>query len=179
MLTVQVLVCNVHVLSFVTFYFAESYKAGMEDLYAVLQCSTESTADQLKQKYRELAKIHHPDSHPLDNSVDHHAYFVKINHAYKILSDSALRQAYDACWHQKQFYQELPIQEMVDLEELEFDSDAEQYSLPCRCGDSYTMSSVYVLLHFEYAACPSCSLCIKIVYSSVDSEDSSSVQRPG
>lgn len=139
-----------------------SFAAQMDDLYKVLQCTPNSTADEIKQKYRGLALIHHPDSHPGEDSQPHHNTFVMISQAYMILSDPALRKEYDSRRNEMKLLQELPIHDTVHFGDLE--PNDEEYEYDCRCGDYFLLTKLDVLLNFQYASCPSCSLCIKIIY---------------
>jgi curved DNA-binding protein len=65
----------------------------MEDYYAILGITQSATQEEIKKKYRELAKQHHPDKNASRTpSVE---FFKKIQSAYEILSDPAKRAAYD------------------------------------------------------------------------------------
>ncbi|MEK7673682.1 MAG: J domain-containing protein [Patescibacteria group bacterium] len=61
----------------------------MEDYYKILGIQEGATEDEVKKKFRELAKKHHPDVGGDANK------FKKIVEAYKILSDKKLRTEYD------------------------------------------------------------------------------------
>ena len=61
----------------------------MEDYYNTLQIEKNASQDQIKQAYKKLAKIHHPDKGG-DKEV-----FQKIQTAYETLSDDQKRAAYD------------------------------------------------------------------------------------
>lgn len=60
------------------------------DYYEILGVSKESTFSEIKNKYRDLAKIYHPDKNP-----DEINKFKKINEAYETLSDPEKRDLYD------------------------------------------------------------------------------------
>lgn len=137
----------------------------MEDLYAILGCSVEATAEEIKQRYRVLARLSHPDSLHLGRAPACEQTFDKISYAYKILSDRDMRHEYDTRWHQQTLLQEFPVHDMVDFHELEPDELGEIFSYPCRCGDTFLLSRLDILLKFAYASCTSCSLCINISYS--------------
>ena len=148
----------------------------MEDLYNILGCSMDSTIDDIKQRYRALARLSHPDSAHVDDSADGANDFFKISNAYKILSDSDLRHEYDIRWHQKNLLQEFPVHEIVQFDELDEDEDEQQFAYPCRCGDSFILTHVDVLLKFDYVSCSSCSLCINIIYPKSSSNEETNVQ---
>ncbi|MCP4520822.1 MAG: DnaJ domain-containing protein [Cytophagales bacterium] len=57
--------------------------------YHILGLSQSATPQEVKKKFRQLAKQHHPDKGGND------LYFQKINEAYQILSDNKKRANYD------------------------------------------------------------------------------------
>ncbi|NIP62395.1 MAG: DnaJ domain-containing protein [Nitrosopumilaceae archaeon] len=60
--------------------------------YKVLGISHDATKDQIKKRYRELAKELHPDR---TKSKDSQEKMAMINEAYEVLSDKELREKYD------------------------------------------------------------------------------------
>ena len=67
---------------------------GERDHYAVLGVSREFTAEQLKSKYHELAREHHPDRNHGNEEAAADA-FKLVQLAYKTLSDPDERRLYD------------------------------------------------------------------------------------
>jgi len=68
--------------------------------YEVLGLPTEATVDQIKKRFRELARKYHPDlnrDHP-----EYHEVFIRITAAYEVLSDAARRARYDLDLRDKQ-----------------------------------------------------------------------------
>lgn len=65
----------------------------MADHYETLGVARTATAEQIKSAFRKLAKEHHPDKHPGDETAK--ARFQEINSAYQELSDPDKRAAYD------------------------------------------------------------------------------------
>jgi molecular chaperone DnaJ len=65
-----------------------------KDFYSVLGVAQSATADDVKKAYRKLARKHHPDANPGDNSAEKR--FKEIGEAYAVLSDPEQRQQYDA-----------------------------------------------------------------------------------
>src|SRR5690242_18901650 len=61
--------------------------------YEALGLPTTATAEQIKRKYRELARRYHPDVNPSSEATQK---IVSINQAYRILGDPERRAAYDA-----------------------------------------------------------------------------------
>lgn len=61
------------------------------EYYKILEASPETSEDELRQKYRELAKFWHPDHNTDPKAVD---IFQKISIAYDVLKDAKLRLKY-------------------------------------------------------------------------------------
>ena len=64
------------------------------DYYAVLGVPRSVTSEDLKRRYRQLVRNHHPDV--ADDPDQAHERFIRIVEAYRTLSEPALRRAYDA-----------------------------------------------------------------------------------
>lgn len=143
----------------------------MENLYAVFGLSPSATYEELKQTYRKLALIHHPDKchnetatilNPDEIQSSATDVFCKISRAWKILGNSELRSAYDAAWKQRCIALEWPIQDSIGIKDFDVVHDLLTY--PCRCGGVYQLSPQDVLFLIDYTCCTSCSLCIHIEY---------------
>jgi len=68
------------------------------DLYELLEVSREATKDEIKAKYRELAKKYHPDRHVNSTNAEREKaenLFKAINNAYEVLIDDDRRAEYD------------------------------------------------------------------------------------
>lgn len=63
--------------------------------YRTLEVSTTATQAEIKQAYRRLVKLFHPDSH---RETADHEQITRINAAYEVLGDPQKRQAYDQGW---------------------------------------------------------------------------------
>jgi molecular chaperone DnaJ len=70
-----------------------------KDYYEVLGVPKDSTAQQLKKKYRSLALKYHPDRVPEDQKAEAEKRFKEITEAYGVLSDPKKRQMYDQYGH--------------------------------------------------------------------------------
>jgi curved DNA-binding protein CbpA len=63
----------------------------MPDYYAILEVSPNATAAEIKQSYRRLARLHHPDLN--QDALDTH--IKRLNEAYEVLRNPAKRATYD------------------------------------------------------------------------------------
>src|SRR3979490_2615396 len=64
-----------------------------KDYYSTLGVAKTATAKELKAAYRKLARKHHPDVNPGDQSAE--SKFKEINEAYEVLGDADKRKKYD------------------------------------------------------------------------------------
>ncbi len=64
-----------------------------KDYYGTLGVSRTATPEELKQAFRALARLHHPDV--AKNKVSGEERFKEINEAYEVLGDPAKRRKYD------------------------------------------------------------------------------------
>jgi hypothetical protein len=67
--------------------------AVQQDPYIVLGVAPRATAKEIKDAYRALAKLYHPDVNPGDSNAEHR--FKRATAAYSILGDAAKRREYD------------------------------------------------------------------------------------
>ena len=66
------------------------------DLYKTLGVNTDASVETIRDKYRELARIYHPDKARSNQDKEANTkLYEKIKQAYEILSSSNLRQQYD------------------------------------------------------------------------------------
>lgn len=63
------------------------------DFYDLLSVSKDASKDEIKKRYRKLARKYHPDLNPGDKTAE--KKFKEINEAYEVLSDSKKRTEYD------------------------------------------------------------------------------------
>ena len=64
-----------------------------KDFYAILGVSKDSAPDEIKKKYRKLARELHPDKNPGDAKAEER--FKQVSEAYDVLSDEAKHKEYD------------------------------------------------------------------------------------
>ncbi len=63
----------------------------LPNYYEILEISRDATQEEIKNKFRELAKKTHPDKTKDDSEEE----MVELNKAYEVLSDEELREKYD------------------------------------------------------------------------------------
>ena len=78
----------------------------MKDYYKILETSKNASQEEIKQKYRELAKRWHPDAN--GNSREAEEKFKDIAEAYSVLSSPTKRREYDDSSVFQQFYTRRP-----------------------------------------------------------------------
>ena len=66
-----------------------------QDYYAVLDVKKTASPEEIKQAYRRLAKVHHPDLQPESQKASAAEKFKELNEAYEVLSHPEKRAAYD------------------------------------------------------------------------------------
>lgn len=71
--------------------------ADKRDYYEVLGVNKQSSDDEIKKAYRQMAKKYHPDLHPGDKDAE--AKFKEVNEAYEVLSDHDKKARYDQFGH--------------------------------------------------------------------------------
>ena len=64
-----------------------------QDYYETLDVARTASAEEIKQSFRRLARLHHPDV--AKNKITGEAKFKEINEAYEVLGDPDKRQRYD------------------------------------------------------------------------------------
>ncbi|MHC5024227.1 MAG: DnaJ domain-containing protein [Planctomycetota bacterium] len=64
----------------------------LPDYYALLDVPADASQDEIREAYRKLARIYHPDVNREDVGQ---AKFIEINEAYEILKDPERRMTYD------------------------------------------------------------------------------------
>ncbi len=84
---------NVDIFHGIDYNYVARRKMANKDYYNVLGVKRDASEPEIKRAYRRLARKHHPDVNPGDNSAE--ARFKEINEAYEVLSDKEKRQKYD------------------------------------------------------------------------------------
>jgi len=63
----------------------------LPDYYAILEVPTSASLERIKQSYRRLVRVYHPDI----NKGSEDIHIKQLNEAYAVLSDPVRRTAYD------------------------------------------------------------------------------------
>ncbi|OWF43331.1 DPH4-like [Mizuhopecten yessoensis] len=145
----------------------------MEDLYNILECQKCAKQEDLKKSYQRLALRFHPDKQSEEEKETSTAMFVRVNHAWKILSDNNLRQKYDAAWTQRCLAQDWPIQDEVEIGdfvqgESEGSEEESTFFYMCRCGGNHILFESDITLRLDIVCCDTCSLTIRVLYTDTD-----------
>ena len=100
------------------------------DYYEKLEISQDATDEQIKEAYRTLAQMFHPDNH--NRSSDKikqmaNKKFKDINEAYETLSDGSLRMEYDAKRQEEQYEDSGDFEDEFDEEDEDGDEYEDEY----------------------------------------------------
>lgn len=71
----------------------------MKDYYEILDLPEDAGDEAIKQQFRKLANLYHPDKNNFSENVSLNK-FIEINEAYKVLSDSNKRKQYNEKLHE-------------------------------------------------------------------------------
>ncbi|KAJ1978247.1 DnaJ sub C member 24 [Dimargaris xerosporica] len=145
--------------------------------YQYLQVAPTAPYDSIKRAYQQRILETHPDKHSQrvakrstspsakDPTTEPHAdLFNKVRLAWHILQSADRRKAYDAYLRDLEARSHGIIHDEVDLDEMDFDSDAGEYLYPCRCGGDYALSLQDLALGADVAQCTTCSLRVVVDY---------------
>jgi len=105
------------------------YQKKRPDYYSILGVSRNASKRDIKKAYYLLAKEHHPDKNTQLSKEEAHQLFIKINHAYEVLSDDQSRGRYDALLAQgyTEYFNSFQEQEQEMEEEMEEEKDDDDF----------------------------------------------------
>lgn len=131
----------------------------MANYYEILGCNSDSSQEEIKRSYHNLALKYHPDK--CDNSDN--GSFLEIDEAWKTLRDPVKRKAYDESLRHKELEEQNLLFGSFKLKELDYDPDSETYSYVCKCGGIYNFSREGCEeFNSCLVSCEQCSLMISV-----------------
>lgn len=140
--------------------------ASVPDYYALLSVSTSATVAELKEAYRRVLLISHPDKHASKHSSDS-VDIDLLKRAFLTLSTPDLRKAYDLMRAgDTQRTGPRPAQ-VISLEDFDEDSDS-RWTYPCRCGGAYVITQDMLEAGQHLVGCASCSEVVWAGYEVVE-----------
>lgn len=151
------------------------------DYYTLLGVAPSATPSEIKQAYRRLILMNHPDKQPTTTSRD--AQFPvtseihRIKEAYDTLRDSILREAYDSCLRSNAMSAppsrapstQRPAQ-MISLEEFDERKEGE-WVYACRCGGVYKIDEGMMEEDRHLVGCEWCSEVVWVGYEVEDGDE--------
>lgn len=119
--------------------------------YEILECRQDVSDEELKASYHRLLLIHHPDKQISEKKSDIDLEkFIKLQSAYRLLSDRKERASYDSLMRQIELKQK--AEHLIDVEndleknhllalekDFDFDASKAEYGRKCRCGSQYLL----------------------------------------
>ncbi|XP_075234344.1 dnaJ homolog subfamily C member 24-like isoform X2 [Lycorma delicatula] len=131
----------------------------MKNLYEILQCTIDSSDEEIRKKYQQLILEYHPDKCSNENDRNK---FIEIDKAWKILRDKESREVYNAQLKMDSVNKPL-LYGTYKLNEL-LKSDNGYFYCKCRCGGSYCVdeNDLDDVMDKCFVECDECSLAICI-----------------
>lgn len=134
--------------------FSERISSLNMNAYELLECTPASSQNEIKTSYHRLLLIHHPDKITSQNNYENsHSIdkFLKLQSAYKILSDPIQRLSYDSLLKQIDITNKANQLEANDEDcftkkcfmlnrDFELNDNNQIYTKKCRCGSYYKIS---------------------------------------
>lgn len=136
-------------------------------LYDYLNLSPLATNEEIKKSHKELMLKYHPDkNHNQVNSQDLYGKYLNVQRAFEILGNSKSRLEYDT--RNSNFDSKMgPLQQELDLDEMDYDEELMEYSYDCRCGDKFRVGENELEAGIYGIECGKCSLCVRLLYSEI------------
>ncbi|KAJ3152815.1 DnaJ sub C member 24 [Geranomyces variabilis] len=156
--------------------------ASTPTYYEALEVPPSASQDRIRKQYQRLVLQHHPDKAPqkaehasISKTRDTAERFRSVVAAYEVLGDPDLRAAYDEELAGRSAAKLGPLHAEVDLDDMQHDSAAELFSMPCRCGGSYVIREEELEDGVDIVGCSTCSLRIRVLYAEAEQEPSMGV----
>lgn len=144
-------------------YSPDEWESPKMSHYEVLDCSPNSSTEELKQAYHRKALKFHPDKS--SKSVDGAVKFLEIQKAWEVLGDSKSRKQYDAECQQADLENQYGlIYARLVPTDLELTADEKTLSYNCRCGSEYLIhkSDLVEKNSITHVPCEECTFVIEI-----------------
>ncbi|MFP4370011.1 MAG: DnaJ domain-containing protein [Candidatus Kapaibacterium sp.] len=84
----------------------------IKDYYKILGLERTASAREIKDAYYRLARLHHPDLNPANNSE---LFFNEINEAYRVLGNLDRRLVYSRILRHKDYFRFLAKKKLKEL----------------------------------------------------------------
>ena len=116
--------------------------------YDLLECTVASSQEEIKASYHRLLLIHHPDKQATasDSDTSRIDTFLRLQSAFKVLSDPVQRRSYDSLLKQIELASKNTAFEFEKgnyfmlSKDFEFNEACRTYSRKCRCGSEYKVN---------------------------------------
>jgi DnaJ-class molecular chaperone len=106
--------------------------SATESAYDILEVDPSCTAGELKASYKRLILLHHPDK-----AIGTTDLFLKVQAAWRLVSTEDDRKRYDMTSNSGVYVSS----ESYTLSDFTVCNNGDEFSRPCRCGDSYQVCS--------------------------------------
>ena len=107
-------------------YRVSSQSAMLKDYYQILQIEPHSTFAEIKQAFRRLALIYHPDKNPNDKYAE--AQFNEIKEAYEVLTNPVKKENYlQQRWYNQSIGKRRTAETITPVSVLKLVLEMEQY----------------------------------------------------
>lgn len=136
----------------------------METHYSVLDCDENSSFEEIKRKYQELALKYHPDKAIIACEKDRQK-FIQINQAWSVLREPESRLKYNATLKYLDSVNCPLIYMTLEFKDLEYDEKENVYSYPCRCGGFFQLEKKDLIPPEFLVECDDCSFSLLVKVS--------------
>ncbi|KAI9322690.1 DnaJ-domain-containing protein [Dichotomocladium elegans] len=136
----------------------------METHYEVLNISENASYELIKARFQQLILQHHPDKR---KSLQDDTRAHRILQAWEILRDPQRRKQYDS---ELSARKAAVMNGEVDLDDMEYDENAQTFRLQCRCSGTYVITEDELEQGIDTICCDNCSLQIHVLYDIVEEE---------